>query len=316
MYKSFFNLSRNPFELTPDPRCFVPTQSHNEALATLHYGVRQHKGFVVVTGEVGTGKTLLIRCLLRLLGESKDIAYSYLFNGRLTPLEFLEYITTDFGLSGKGKNKAELIFELGQYFVSRGANGLTTVLILDEAHNLSEDLLEEVRLLSNLETLDDKLLQILLLGQPELDYKLDSFALRQLKQRVALRTHLEPLSAEEIKGYIERRLRVAGAAQSSGSFFPAPTITAIHRYSKGFPRLINSLCENALIAAYAKRTRCITPEIIETVAADLRIDVDRVVAMTDVNRYEGSSYGNWEQGAESKRMLTNVQSPSVSVRLS
>ena len=316
MYKSFFHLSRNPFDLTPDPRCFVPTQSHNEALATLHYGVRQHKGFVVVTGEVGTGKTLLIRCLLRLLGESKDIAYSYIFNGRLTAHEFLEYITSDFGLPGKGKNKGELIFDLSQYLVSRGAKGLTTVLILDEAHNLSEDLLEEVRLLSNLETLDDKLLQILLLGQPELDHKLDSFGLRQLKQRIALRTQLEPLSAEETKKYIEQRLRAAGAAPGSPPLFAAPAIAAIHRYSKGFPRLINSLCENALITAYARQIWCVTPEIIEIVAKDLRILVDSEVGLSEGVRSDRSHYGDWPQSVDSKRLLTDVQAPSISVRMS
>ena len=179
MYKQFFSLSRNPFDLTPDPSCFVPTGRHNEALAALYYGVRWHKGFVVVTGEVGTGKTLLLRCLLRLLKESKDIAYAYVFNGRLSPTEFLQYILADLGLPSSGKNKSELLLDLGQFLVSRGAKRLTTVLIIDEAHLLSEDLLEEIRLLSNLETTDDKLLQIVLVGQPELDQKLDSLGLRQ-----------------------------------------------------------------------------------------------------------------------------------------
>src|SRR6201996_3754646 len=142
MYKAFFGLTRNPFDLTPDPNCFVSTKRHNEALAALYYGVRWHKGFVVVTGEVGTGKTLLLRCLLRLLKESKDIAYAYIFNSRLTPTEFLQYILADFGMPASGKNKSELLLDLAQYLVSRGARGLTTVLVVDEAHDLSEDLLE------------------------------------------------------------------------------------------------------------------------------------------------------------------------------
>lgn len=311
MYKSFFKLSRNPFDLTPDPRCFVPTQSHNEALATLHYGVRQHKGFVVVTGEVGTGKTLLIRCLLRLLSESKDIKYSYIFNGRLSAFEFLEYVTADFGLSSKGKNKGELIFDLSQYLVSQGGKGITTVLILDEAHNLSEDLLEEVRLLSNLETLDDKLLQILLLGQPELDQKLDSFGLRQLKQRIALRTQLDPLSAEETRKYIEQRLRAAGAVPTSAPLFSAAAIASIHRYSEGLPRLINTLCENALISAYARRMWCVTPEIVDIVAKDLRIMVDRIVAMPNRRGSGGSEYDEWREDADGSRDLEDVRPPSV-----
>src|ERR1700683_4626128 len=130
MYKAFFNLTRNPFDLTPDPTCFVPTERHNEALATLYYGVRRHKGFVVLTGEVGTGKTMLLRCLLGLLKESKDVAYAYLFNGRLSPTEFLQYILSDFGLPTSGKNKADLLLDLGQFLVSRGAERQTTVLIV------------------------------------------------------------------------------------------------------------------------------------------------------------------------------------------
>src|SRR6202020_1153596 len=219
MYKSFFHLARNPFDLTPDPNCFVSTKRHNEAWAALYYGVRWHKGFVVVTGEVGTGKTLLLRCLLRLLKESKDIAYAYLFNSRLSPTEFLQYVLSDFGLPAAGKNKSELLLDLGQFLVQRGSKGLTTVLIVDEAHHLSEELLEEGRLLSNLETYDDKLLQIVLVGQPELDDKLDSKGLRQLKQRIALRTHLAPLSLEEAQRYIEQRLQIAGADPSAPALF-------------------------------------------------------------------------------------------------
>src|ERR1700733_3058494 len=231
MYKTYFNLKRNPFDLTPDPACFVPTKRHNEALATLYYGVRRHKGFVVVTGEVGTGKTLLLRCLLRLLKESKDIAYAYLFNSRLSSTEFLQYILSDFGLPASGKNKSELLLDLGQFLVTRGSKGLTTVLIVDEAHHLSEDLLEEVRLLSNLETTDDKLLQIVLVGQPELDQKLDSIGLRQLKQRIALRAQLGPLDWDETKGYIERRLKVAGTTPEASALFPEQSIMAVYRHS-------------------------------------------------------------------------------------
>src|SRR5580692_9156564 len=210
MYKSFFKLARNPFNPTPDPVCFVPTKRHNEALASLYHGVRQHKGFVVLTGEVGTGKTLLLRCLLGLLKDSKDIAYAYLFNGRLSPTEFLQYIVADFGLPAVGKSKYELLLDLGRFLASRGSKNMTTVLIVDEAHHLSADILEEVRLLSNLETTDDKLLQIVLVGQPELDEKLDSVELRQFKQRIAVRTQLGALDADETKRYIEQRLQIAG----------------------------------------------------------------------------------------------------------
>jgi general secretion pathway protein A len=273
MYKAFFNLARNPFDLTPDPSFLFPTVRHNEALAALYHGVRRHKGFVVVTGEVGTGKTLLLRCLLRLLQQSHDIAYAYLFNGRLAPTEFLQYVLSDFGLSVTGKNKTELLLDMSQFVVSRGSNQLTTVLILDEAHHLSTEILEEVRLLTNLETFEDKLLQIILVGQPELDLKLDSIGLRQLKQRIALRARLDPLDGDETRGYIERRLQIAGWNPEANPLFPEQTIAAVYRHSRGFPRLINTICENALIAAYARQKPTVTPDIIENVAKEFRLNM-------------------------------------------
>src|SRR6202142_1762810 len=279
MYKAFYNLKRNPFEITPDPSFLCPTKRHNEALAALYYGVRRHKGFVVLTGEVGTGKTLLLRCLLQLFKQSKDVAYAYVFNSLLPPTEFLQYILSDFGLSTAGKNKSQLLLELGQFLISRSAKKQTTVLIVDEAHHLSAEILEEVRLLTNLETTDDKLIQILLVGQPELDQKLDSVGLRQLKQRIALRSHLDPLDLEETRGYIERRLQIAGASSQTGILFPAPTVAAVYRHSRGFPRLINTICENALVTAYAKQMRSVTPEIIHGIADDFRLDVVQSPAM-------------------------------------
>jgi len=272
MYKTFYKLKRNPFEITPDPAFLFPTRRHNEALAALYYGVRRHKGFVVMTGEVGTGKTLLVRCLLQLLNQS-DIAYAYVFNGRLSPVEFLQYVAADFGLSSAGKNKGELLLMLSNYVISRHQKKLTTVLVVDEAHHVSTEILEEIRLLTNLETTQQKLLQILLVGQPELDEKLDSSELRQLKQRIALRSQLQPLDAEETRGYILRRLQVAGADMSVPPVFPPETIANVYRHSRGIPRLINTVCENALISAYAKQAPNVTPDIIEEIAADFRLGV-------------------------------------------
>jgi general secretion pathway protein A len=274
MYKAFFNLTRNPFDLSPDPRCFVPTKRHDEALAALYYGIRRHKGFVVLTGEVGTGKTLLLRCLLELLKESKDVSYAYVFNGRLSSTEFLQYILADFGLPASGKNKGELLLDLGQFLVSRGSKKMTTVLIIDEAHHLSADILEEIRLLSNLETDDDKLLQIVLVGQPELNEKLDSIELRQLKQRIAVRTHLGSLDAAEVEQYVGKRLQIAGRTSDASSLFPNQTIAAVYRHSRGLPRLINTICDNALITAYARRSPSITPDFVDEVAREFRLDVD------------------------------------------
>ncbi|MCU1313492.1 MAG: hypothetical protein JWM54_1249 [Acidobacteriaceae bacterium] len=272
MYKAHFQLNRDPFDLVPDPTCFVSTRSHNEALAALYYGVRWHKGFIVVIGEVGTGKTLLLRCLLRLLKDSKDFAYAYLFNSRLTPDDFLQYVAADFGLVTQGKSKAELLLEFGRFLTGRAEQGLTTVLIIDEAHQLSEETLEEVRLLSNLETTQDKLLQIVLVGQPELDEKLDCVALRQLKQRIAIRASLGALDARETREYIEQRIRIAGGGECATAIFPLEAIAAIFYFSRGLPRLINCMSENALLAAYARQAKSVTPEIIEQVARSFRLE--------------------------------------------
>ena len=176
-------------------------------------------------------------------------------------------------MPSSGKNKSKLLLDLSRFVTSRGLKGLTTVLIVDEAHNLSSELLEEIRLLSNLETNEDKLLQIVLVGQPELDEKLDSFDLRPLKQRIALRAHLDPLDLEEVTRYIEERLRIAGADPQSTPLFSTQTIAAVFRHSRGFPRLINTVCENALITAYARQSETVTPDIIREVSEELRLDV-------------------------------------------
>ncbi len=272
MYEQFFKLARNPFSLTPDPVCFVGTKRHNEALAALYHGVRQHKGFIVLIGEVGTGKTLLVRCLLQLLNGSKDIAFANLFSGRLAPTEFLQYVLSDFGLVATGKSKYELLLDLSRFLSARGALKQTTLLIVDEAHHLSADTLEEVRLLSNLETTDDKLLQILLVGQPELDEALDSSGLRQLKQRIAVRAQLGALDAAETKQYIGRRLQIAGSEAETVELFSGESMDAVYRYSLGLPRLINTICENSLIAAYAERAANVAPKHVLQVAREFRLD--------------------------------------------
>jgi general secretion pathway protein A len=227
---------------------------------------------VVLTGEVGTGKTLLVRCLLQIL-SSANAAYAYVFNPRLSGIEFLQYIAGDFRLPTAGKSKSELLLDMSSYVISRFERGLTTVLVVDEAHHLSSEVLEEVRLLTNLETSREKLLQILLVGQPELDYKLDSAGLRQLKQRIALRSSLGALDLDETQGYVYRRLELAGNTNPF-ELFPRDTILELHQQSRGFPRLINTLCENALIHGYARQSLSITPEMISEIAADFRLNVE------------------------------------------
>jgi general secretion pathway protein A len=271
MYKTFYNLQRNPFEITPDPAFLFPTVRHNEALAALYYGVTAHRGFVVLTGEVGTGKTLILRSLLGLL-QRRDVAFALIFNPTLSPLEFMRYIALDFGLPVAGKAKDELIHVLNGFLLQRHQKGLTTILVVDEAHHLSPEILEEIRLLTNLETSQQKLLQIVLAGQPELDLMLDSHELRQLKQRIALRCHLDALTASETREYMRRRLRIAGAP-AAHDIFSGPAMEAVFCQSRGIPRLINTICENALLAGYAKHAATVTSEIIDGVARDLRLGV-------------------------------------------
>ena len=271
MYRNFYRLRLNPFEITPDPSFLFPTPRHNEALAALYYGVRAHKGFIVLTGEVGTGKTLLVRSALQLLQKS-NVAFACVFNPTLSPLEFIRYIAGDFGIPVAGKPKDEVILQLNAFLLDRHRKKLTTLLVVDEAHHLSPELLEEVRLLTNLETAQQKLMQIVLAGQPELDVKLDSFELRQLKQRVTLRCQLEPLTLEETAGYIQRRLHTAGAPKDV-PLFSIAAVAAVFKHSRGIPRLINTICENALLSGYARRAHTIVPEIVEEVAIDLRLGV-------------------------------------------
>jgi general secretion pathway protein A len=271
MYKAFYKLQRNPFEITPDPTFLFPTTRHNEALASLYYGVTAHRGFVVLTGEVGTGKTLIVRSLLGLV-QRRDVAFALIFNPSLSPLEFMRYIAGDFGLQVTGKAKDELIHVLNEFLLQRHKKGLTTLLVVDEAHYLSAEILEEIRLLTNLETSQQKLLQIVLAGQPELDQKLDSHELRQLKQRIALRCHLDALSLDETKEYMHRRLEISGAPAASEIFSEA-AIEAVFSHSRGIPRLINTVCENALLSGYAKQAGTIDKEIIDGVARDLRLAV-------------------------------------------
>lgn len=271
MYKKFYGLTRNPFEISPDPYFFYPTPRHNEALANLNYGVQRRKGVVVVTGEVGTGKTLLVRCLLDSLNRNQ-VAFAYVFNPRLSVPDFLRYVLTDLRLPMNGRTKSEMLAYLNSYLIARFRRGSTAVLVVDEAQLLSWELLEEIRLLTNLETSQQKLLQIVLVGQPEMDRRLDSPHLRQLKQRVGLRCTLEPLGIDELKGYISRRLELGGANSHGSSIFSDEAIVMVHKYSRGIPRLINTLCENSLVSGYAKQVKQVTEDIVQEVASDFRLD--------------------------------------------
>src|SRR5215472_3389168 len=284
MYKDFYELTRTPFDITPDPSSFFPSPGHNEALANLSYGVIWRKGFTVLTGEVGTGKTLLLSCLLDLL-KNVQVAFGYIVNTRLTPGEFLRYMVSDLQVPTQARDKSELLSDFNKYVIERHRRGSTTALVVDEAHALELDVLEEIRFLGNLETAREKLLQIVLVGQPELDTKLDSPALRQLKQRIMLRCKLEPLRDAEIRPYIERRLLATGAKPDRISF-PDRTVELIYLYSNGIPRVINTICENALVIGCAQRLRVIIPSIIEEVAADFHLKRSKGIPVNTESRSE------------------------------
>jgi general secretion pathway protein A len=269
LYKTFFRLHRNPFEISPDPRFFYPTSRHNEAFANLCYAIQVRKGFVVLTGEVGTGKTLLLRCLLQKL-EKYRVQCAFVFNPVLEPTDFLRYIAADLGLRGEFREKSALLARLSELLIRYYSQGRIAVLIVDEAHLLSREALEEIRLLGNLETHKGKLLQIALVGQPELDDKLDSPGLRQLKQRIVLRCQLQPLSWEETRDYVDYRLKRAGA-NGGPPLFPENSLRAVYRFSGGYPRLINTICENSLISACAAGTETVLAEFVEEACRDLRI---------------------------------------------
>jgi general secretion pathway protein A len=247
MYRQFYNLKEKPFEITPDPNFLFLSESHKEALAHMVYAARERKGFTVVTGEVGTGKTTLVQAFLaQLNGKAKT---AYIFNPKLSATDFIRYIVEDLGVKEEKHTKGQYIAQLHDMLMKSYSRDEQVILIIDEAQSLPTPLLEEVRLLTNLETPKSKLLQVMLIGQPELNKVLNSHEFRQLKQRVGLRYHMLPLSEEDTQKYIEKRLAVAGAADTR--LFSTKALKEIYHYSKGIPRLINILCDNALLAGYA-----------------------------------------------------------------
>jgi len=272
MYKDFFGLHSDPFQLSPDPLFMVSSDRSNDALTSISAAVGQRKGFVVMTGEVGTGKTLVLRCLFD-LWDREQIPFAYFIGPRLSTIDFLSYINCELGIQVREPTKGNLLRGLYAFFLSQFEKGLTTVLIIDEAHEMPRSVLEEVRLLTNFETAQQKLVQIVLVGQPELDKKLDSPELRSLKQRIAVRCRLEPLRPEEIRNYIERRLEKAGADPDlSSSLFPVETVKAIYRYSTGLPRLINNICDQAMAAACTSQIRSVPAQVIDEIAARFRLE--------------------------------------------
>src|SRR5277367_2509031 len=267
MYTSFFGLAEKPFAITPDPRYLYLSERHAEALAHLLYGINESGGFIQLTGEVGTGKTTVVRTLLSRVPHHADVAV--ILNPRVTPVEFLLTICEELGLEIAEADRSsvkQMVDALNQRLLSAHAEGRRIIVIVDEAQNLSAEVLEQVRLLTNLETPTQKLLQIILIGQPELRELLDRTELRQLAQRITGRYHLNPLSREETQGYVRHRLRVAGAIDE---IFTPAALRELHRVSFGVPRVINVACDRALLGAYTQDKRKITPALVRRAAGEV-----------------------------------------------
>lgn len=266
MYSNFFAFKENPFHVTPDPRFLFLTDSHREALASMSYGICERKGFVSVTGEVGTGKTTLIRWLLDTLRDKK-VQTVFLYQTVITFDQLLREILLELDIPLGDQSKTSMIRQLNDYLIQRLARNETVALIIDEAQNLDRQVLEELRLLSNLETSNSKLLQILLVGQPELEVKLSSPELRQLKQRIAIGRKIRPLNARESRQYIEHRLGLVGSCISK--VFKPDAISLICDYARGIPRNINMLCDNALLIGYGLAKKKIDANIVQEAIKDL-----------------------------------------------
>ena len=267
MYREFYGLLRSPFEMTPDPSFLYLSEVHQEGLATLVYAVRARKGFALLTGEVGTGKTTLLHALLSQLDSVT--ASAFIFNPRLEPLDFFRVLFDEYGIEHNCRTKAEYLLTLNDFLIDRLQRDETTVLIIDEAQNLSPEMLEEVRLLTNLETPTSKLLQIMLVGQPELNDLLSREELRQLRQRIVLRHHLRPFDQREVEAYIEERLRLAG--YSGKGIFKRGARKEIFALTGGVPRLVNIVCDNALLSGYARQQSTIDAGVIRDVAKELQL---------------------------------------------
>jgi general secretion pathway protein A len=270
MYTSYFGFSEKPFNVTPNPHFFYANRAYDEACATLLYGIRERKGFLVLTGEVGTGKTTILRRLMEDLESS--VRFVFFYNTHLNFEEILTFICDELGLTVKGGGQLGKIQTLNEFLLEQLRKGSTVVLFIDEAQNLREEVFEGLRLLSNLETPREKLLQIVLAGQPELDVKLDQTALRQLKQRIFSHSRLGSLAEEEVAAFINYRLKAVGCHRSD--LLPPNVVREVARYSRGIPRLVNIICDNALLIAYADSKTKVSADIIKEVAHDLRLEAE------------------------------------------
>ena len=269
MYKAFLGLTSNPFNLSPDPSFLYKSPFHEEALANLIYGVTSRKGFIMLAGEVGTGKTPLLECHRDYL-TAHHTPFGFIFNSRLTPQQFFEMVAWDFDLECDRSSKTEVLFALNNLLLERANQNQTTALIVDEAQNLNWEVLEEIRMLGNLENRRGKMIQIILSGQPELERKLEEPNYRQLRQRIGLRCRLRPFSPAETAAYIATRLARAGMREQT--VFPPDVLLEIHKRTQGIPRLINLVSDNLLLTAFAMEKRQASIEMLDEVTRDMDLN--------------------------------------------
>lgn len=291
MYKSFFGLKENPFNVNPDPRYLFLTKQIEETISGLTYGIQTRKGIITLTGEVGTGKTTLINRLLDWLHQ-RPTKTAFLFNSRMNSSQLFDFVLAEFDIPCESRSKSQQLMKLNQWLLDRYRSGETVVLILDEAQNLTFPVLEEIRLLTNLETATEKLLQIVLSGQSELEEKLNLPQLRQLRQRIMIRCKTSHLTKEETHDYILERLKIAGANPSNPPIFSPGAMDTVHLYSLGVPRVVNLLCEHSLINSYVEHQRPILPKIVEDVAHEFQLDVVEPTASPEALRTSAELYNS------------------------
>jgi type II secretory pathway predicted ATPase ExeA len=311
MYKSYFGLKENPFNVNPDPRYLYLTKQIEEALTGLMYGIQTRKGFITLTGEVGTGKTTLVNRLLDWLRQRRTRT-AFLFNSRMNTSHLFDFILAEFEIACESRTKSQQLMKLNQWLLERYRAGETAVLIVDEAQNLSYPVLEEIRMLTNLETSTEKLLQIVLSGQPELEEKLKLPQLRQLKQRITLRCKTAPLTKEQTHAYIAERLRIAGT--SGEQIFSPEAMDTVHMYSLGIPRVVNLLCEHALINTYVEQERVVPPRIVEDIAREFQLDEIEPIPPPGSSRIDNDVYNSetFVQNLGEALSRFRVSSPTVS----
>ncbi len=291
MYKGFYGLKESPFNVSPDPRYLLVTKQVEETVSGLMYGIETRKGIITLTGEVGTGKTTLVNRLLDWLHE-RGTKSAFLFNSRMNSSQLFDFVLAEFDIPCESRSKSQQLMKLNQWLLERFRAGETAVLILDEAQNLTFPVLEEIRLLTNLETSTEKLLQIVLSGQPELEEKLNLPQLRQLRQRIMIRCKTSHLTKEETHDYILERSKIAGAVPGQPPIFSPVAMDTVHLYSLGVPRVVNLLCEHALINGYVEQQRPIQAKIVADVAHEFQLDEVAPTATPEALRTSAELYNS------------------------